>query len=159
GPAGAHRDGTVVLLRGADTTATGRELTHVLLLATTTGYQIRSFGEAAAALGVPLLFASDRCARREDPWRVGAIPVRFPEEAPSLEAVVSAIAGGRVPPPRGVIAVGDRPTILASSIAAALGLPGNPPAAARRSRNKLESHAALLAAGLPMPAFEAVALE
>jgi len=36
-------------------------LKTVLLLATTTGYQIRSFGEAAEALGIRLVFASDRC--------------------------------------------------------------------------------------------------
>ena len=34
---------------------------RVLLLATTTGYQTRSFGEAAARLGVDLVFATDRC--------------------------------------------------------------------------------------------------
>ena len=34
---------------------------NVLLLATTTGYQIRSFGQAAEKLGVRLVFASDRC--------------------------------------------------------------------------------------------------
>ena len=40
---------------------------RVLLVATTLGYQIRSFGEAAAELGVRLVFASDRCDRLEDP--------------------------------------------------------------------------------------------
>ena len=42
---------------------------RVLLLATTTGYQTRAFGEAAERLGVELVFATDRCHMLDDPWR------------------------------------------------------------------------------------------
>jgi hypothetical protein len=66
---------------------------RVLLLATTTGYQIRSFGEAAGRLGIRLLFASDRCDRLDDPWWDGAIPVRFHETPRSLDAVIAACRG------------------------------------------------------------------
>ena len=97
---------------------------RVLLVATTTGYQIRSFGEAAAALGVRLVFASDRCDRLEDPWWDQAIPVRFHEETRSVDAVISACGAA---PPDGIVAVGDRPAVLAAQLASALGLPGNPP--------------------------------
>ena len=127
---------------------------HVLLLATTTGYQIRSFGEAAEALGVRLVFASDRCDRLDDPWWDQAIPVRFDDQSGSVAAVVAAVAG-RID---GVLAVGDRPTVLAARVAAALGLPGNPPDAAANSRNKLATRRALHAAGLPTPAFDAVSV-
>ena len=48
-------------------------MTRVLLLATTTGYQTRAFGEAAERLGVELVFATDRCDQIDDPWRDGAI--------------------------------------------------------------------------------------
>jgi len=130
---------------------------RVLLFATTTGYQIRSFGEAAEKLGVHVVFASDRCDRLEDPWWDHAIPVRFHEEARSVEAVLDAVgAFGGVD---GVLAVGDRPAILAAHVARALGLPGNPPEAARASRNKLESRAAFSAAGLPTPSFASVSLD
>jgi hypothetical protein len=61
---------------------------RVLLVATTTGYQIRSFGEAAETLGVRLIFASDRCDQLEDPWWDAAIPIRFHELGRSTEAVV-----------------------------------------------------------------------
>ena len=44
-----------------------------LLLATTTGYQTRMFAEAAARLGVELVYATDRCDQLDDPWRDGAI--------------------------------------------------------------------------------------
>jgi biotin carboxylase len=125
----------------------------ILLFATTTGYQIRSFGDAAAKVGVRLVFASDRCDQIDDPWWDQAIPVRFHDEEASLARVVS-----EAPRIDGVLAVGDRPTVLAALTAAALRLPGNPVAAARASRNKRESHAALQAAGLPVTPFETVAM-
>ena len=123
---------------------------RVLLVATTTGYQIRSFGEAAAALGIGLVFASDRCDQLEDPWWDQAIPVRFHDEAASIEAVRTAIAAT---PIDGIIAVGDRPAVLAAGIAAVLGLPWHPRDAAAISRNKLATRMALRAAGLSTPAF------
>ena len=132
---------------------------RVLLLATTTGYQIRSFGEAADRLGVRLVFASDRCDRLEDPWWDGAIPVRFHDVPLSIEAVVTPFRGhahdDRLD---GVIAVGDRPTVLAAHVCAALGLPGNPPAAAETSRNKLAARRAFASAGLLTPRFDVVSI-
>ena len=50
---------------------------RILLFATTTGYQIRSFAEAASRLGLELVLASDRCDHLDDPWRDAAIAVRF----------------------------------------------------------------------------------
>ena len=128
---------------------------RVLLLATTTGYQIRSFGEAARAIGATLIFASDRCDQLDDPWADRAIPVRFSDDAPGAETLLPSIAGG---PPDGVIAVGDRPTVLAARVASALGFAGNPPEAAMRSRNKLQTRAAFHDAGLLIPDFQAVSL-
>ena len=132
---------------------------RVLLLATTTGYQIRSFGEAAERLGVRLVFASDRCDRLEDPWWDAAIPVRFHDMPSSVEAVVASFRGRAADErPDGVIAVGDRPTVLAAHVSAALGLPGNPPAATETSRNKLAARRAFAAAGLLTPRFEVVSV-
>ena len=85
---------------------------HVLLLATTTGYQIRSFGEAAESLGVRLVFASDRCDQLEDPWWDQAIPVHFRDEARSVAAVVAACGDTA---PDGIVAVGDQPAVLAAA--------------------------------------------
>lgn len=131
-------------------------MTRILLVATTTGYQIRSFSEAAAKLGVGLVFASDRCDRLEDPWWDGAVPVRFHDPAASAEAVVAACAGSR---PAGVVAVGDRPSVLAAHVSTALGLPGNTPAAAGASRNKLAARHALARAGLLTPDLVVVAMD
>ena len=132
-----------------------KRVKRVLLLATTTGYQIRSFGEAARALGVTLTFASDRCDQLDDPWADHAIPVRFSDEPHTSDAVLAAIADAR---PDGIVAVGDRPTVLAAYLSSSLGLPGHAPGAAERARNKLAARAAFETAGLLIPGFQAVSL-
>ena len=124
----------------------------IVLLSTTTGYQIRSFGEAARALGVRLVIASDRCDHLDDPWHDEAIPIRFQDPEGSAERVLAALGDAT----DGVIAVGDRPTVVAAHIAARAGLPGNPPEAAHRSRNKLAARQAWRSAGLLTPAFHIV---
>src|SRR5215213_363428 len=96
---------------------------RVLLLAATTGYQTRSFGEAAERLGVELVFATDRCHLIEDPWLDQAIPIRFHEEDASIAAIVDAANIRRID---GVVAVGDRPTVIAARAAQALGLAWHP---------------------------------
>jgi biotin carboxylase len=122
-------------------------LNRVLLLSTTTGYQLRSFNDAATQLGIELVFATDRCHQLDDPWRDRAIAVRFHEEAQSLEEIL-----GRAPF-HGVLAVGDRPATLAARVAERLGLPGNPAHAAAASGNKLEARQRLAAAGLAVPSY------
>ena len=129
---------------------------RVLLVATTIGYQIRSFGEAAETLGVRLVFASDRCDRLEDPWWDQAIPVRFHEAGRSVEEVVAACGEA---PPHGIVAVGDRPAVLAAGLARAFGLAGHPPEAAEACRNKLATRQAFGAAGLPTPWFVSMPIE
>jgi biotin carboxylase len=121
---------------------------RVLILAATTGYQTRLFGEAAARSGFEVLFATDRCTMLDDPWRDGAVAVRFYDEDGSLAALLDAVAGRKVD---GVLAVGDRPTALAARAAAALGLPFHPPEAARAASNKLLTRRRLAAKGLPVP--------
>ena len=85
----------------------------VLLVTKTTGYQTRSFGDAAAKLGVRLIFATDRCDHLEDPWRDHAIPVRFHDESYSVRIILNEL---KQTPPVGVLAVGDRPMHLAASV-------------------------------------------
>jgi D-alanine-D-alanine ligase-like ATP-grasp enzyme len=130
-------------------------MTRVLVLAATTGYQTRSFGEAAVQLGVELVFATDRCHLIEDPWQDRAIPIRFHEEDASVAAILDAAKMGRID---GVLAVGDRPTVIAARVAQALGLPGHPPDAASVARHKQRTRERLLHAGLPVPWFFPIAL-
>lgn len=126
---------------------------RVLLLATTTGYQIRMFGDAARRLGVELLFATDRCDQLDDPWWDGAIPVRFHQEASTVEAIVTASEQRQI---HGILAVGDRTTVAAAYAAQLLHLPANPPAAAKAARDKRLTRERLKDAVLPTPAFIAV---
>lgn len=123
---------------------------RILLLAATTGYQLRSFGHAAERLGFELMFGTDRCHRLDDPWQDQAVTVRFHEPEASLTAI---LAAAEQRPIDGVIAVGDRPTMLAAQVTSALGLPGNPPDAADASRNKRITRERLVLAGLAAPWF------
>ncbi len=123
---------------------------RVLLLSTTTGYQLRSFGDAAQRLGFELLLATDRCQQLNDPWRDGAVPVRFYDDAESLNAI---LAVARKKPIDGVLAVGDRPTTLAARAAEALGLRWHPVAAAEISRSKRAMRRAFTSARLEVPWF------
>ena len=130
-------------------------MTRILVLAATTGYQTRSFGEAAERLGVELVFATDRCHLIEDPWQDAAIPIRFHDEDASVAAIVDAAALRGID---GVLAVGDRPTVIAARVAQALGLPFHAPEAAAIARHKELTRDRLRNAGLPVPWFFSVAL-
>ena len=126
---------------------------RVVLLATTTGYQTRMFTGAAERLGVELVFATDRCRGLEDPWGDHATPIRFEEEERSITDLLTGLHGK---PIDGVLVVGDQPTVLAALAAQALHLPGNPPDAARASRNTLLCREKLRAVGLLVPSFRTV---
>ena len=123
---------------------------RVLLLSHTTGYQLRAFNDAAEKLGVDLVFATDRCDKLDDPWQDRAVAVRFHALNESVHAIVERHLRQ---PVDGVIAVGDRPVILAARSAAALGLPFHSVSGAVASADKRRSRAALAAAGLPAPSF------
>lgn len=125
-------------------------MNRVLLLATTTGYQTRMFAAAAAALGVEIVYATDRCEHLDDPWRDGAIAVRFHEEWRSVDAILKALESR---PVAGVLVVGDRPSVLAAHVARLLNLPGHPPEAAVIARDKRLARERLKSAGLLVPEF------
>src|SRR5205823_2249972 len=122
----------------------------------TTGYQTRMFGDAAERLGVELVFATDRCHMIDDPWRDGAIPIRFYDEDASVQAIVAAAADR---PIDGVVAVGDRPTVIAARVAGLLGLPWHSAEGAAIARHKLRTRERLRDAGLPVPWFEAFSID
>lgn len=125
-------------------------MSRVLLVATTTGYQTRAFGDAAARLGIELVFATDRCAVLDDPWRDAAVPIRFHDPTASVQRIAAA---ARQRPFDGVLAVGDRPAAFAARVQETLGLPGHPADAAEAARSKRATRERLRAAGLPVPSF------
>ena len=129
---------------------------RVLLIAATTGYQIRSFGEAAERLDVELVLATDRCHVLDDPWRDNAIAIRFQDEVAAVEEIRAALIES---PVSGVLAVGDRPALIAALAAEALELRGSPPNAVRIAGNKLLTRIRLREAELPVPWFTEVRLD
>jgi biotin carboxylase len=125
-------------------------MSRLLILASKLGYQTRSFAEAAKALGVDVVFASDRCHQIEDPWADGAIAVRFDDPEEAARRIVKQ---SFVRPVDGLIALGDRSTSTAAYTAAALGFAYNSPQAVENCRSKLRQREVLRDAGLPVPGF------
>jgi len=125
---------------------------RVLLVAATTGYQVREFAEAASALDVELVLATDRCHILENPWGDDAAPVRFEAPEPGIEALA---ARG---PFDGILAVGDRPACVAAQAAERLGLRFHPAEAARAASNKLLAREHFRAAGMLVPEFRRMPL-
>src|ERR1700674_3873320 len=125
-------------------------MSQLLILAGKLGYQTRSFAEAAKALGVDVVFASDRCHQLEDPWADGAIAVRFDEPEDSARRIVKQ---SFVRPVDGLIALGDSPTATAAYTAGALGFPYNSSQSVENCRSKLRQREVLRDAGLPVPGF------
>lgn len=125
---------------------------RILLVAATTGYQTRSFAAAARARGVDVLLATDRCHVLEDPWGDGAIAVRF-EEPENAAETMSGLAVD------GIIAVADRPTLVAALAAERLGVPFHPTAAVSACRNKHRMRELFVAAGLAAPRNFQVAMD
>jgi biotin carboxylase len=117
---------------------------RILLVATTTGYQTRSFAAAANRLGVEVVLATDRCHVLEDPWRDNAIPVRFEDPEMAAQALAELDVDG-------IVAVADRPTLIAALTAQKLRLPFHPPHAVAACRDKHHMREIFRLAGLPAP--------
>lgn len=126
---------------------------HLLIVATTTGYQLQVFREAALRLGADVSLATDRCHVLEDPWGDRAIPVRF--EAPETSA--AALADGRRFD--AIVAIGDRPAYLAALTAERLNIPFHPPQATAAAVNKFDTRECFRKAGLPVPQYRRIHTE
>ena len=86
----------------------------------------------------------------EDPWQDHAIPIRFHDEDASVAAIVEAAVDR---PIDGLIAVGDRPTVIGARVAKILGLPWHSAEGASVARHKQLTRERLRDAGLPVPWF------
>jgi biotin carboxylase len=126
---------------------------RLLVVATTTGYQLKMFREAALRLGADVSLATDRCHVLDDPWGDQAIPVRF--EAPEESA--DALAQGRSFD--AVVAIGDRPAYLAALAAERLRLPFHRPEAAAAAINKFATRECFRKAGLSVPLYSRVRVD
>lgn len=123
---------------------------RVLLFAATTGYQVRTFADAARRLDLDLVLATDRCHILDNPWGDQAVPVRFEGPAPGLDGVVER------GPFDGIVAVGDRPALVAARAAARLGLKFSPPAAVLAAKDKFLARECFKNAGLRTPEYRLI---
>ena len=126
------------------------ERKRLLLLFATTGYEGRDFAAAAKELGVAVTLGTDRCHALDDPWRDGALALRFREPEDSARIIHEY---ARQHPIHAIVAVGDQPTCTAALASAKLGLPHNPIGAAEACRNKYVARRRLLEAGVNVPSF------
>jgi biotin carboxylase len=118
----------------------------------TATYRTAAFVAAARRLGVELTVASERPSTLAQFNPTGLITLDF---ADPDHAVEQARAFSREHPIRGVVGVDDDTAVVAAAVASALGLRGNPVAAARAARDKHEQRELLAAAGVPVPRFAA----
>jgi len=121
---------------------------RILLVAATTGYQTRSFAKAARGRGIDVTLATDRCHVLEDPWRDRAIAVRFEEPERAAEIISAALGEMHVD---GIVAVADRPALVAALTAEMLGLPFHSPKAVEACRDKHKMRKLFAGAELAVP--------
>jgi len=126
----------------------------LLLLVPTRSYRTDDFVAAAARLGVPVVLGSDRCHRIEEAFGEAEGFLSLDYRRPSRAADAIAREAARRPV-RGVVPVDDGTAVIAAVAAERLGLPRNPPEAARRAADKLAMRRALAAAGVRVPRFRA----
>lgn len=130
---------------------------ELLLLVPTRSYRLDDFLSAAGRLGVSVLLGSDRCHRIEETFGTAEQLLSLDYRRPAKAAAQIARAAEKRPI-RGVVPTDDGTAVIAALAAERLGLPRNPPEAARRTANKLAMRQALFAAGVPVPPFQAFEL-
>jgi biotin carboxylase len=118
---------------------------RLLIVAATTGYQTRSFESAARGMGLDVVLATDRCHQLEDPWGDNALPIRFEDPSAALKALSERRR------PDAIVAVGDRPTLIAALAAKEFGLPYHSVEAVEVCRNKHAARERFRTAGLTAP--------
>jgi biotin carboxylase len=122
-----------------------------MLLAAVKGYELRLFLDAAQRLGLPVLLGTDRCHVLDDPWRDGALPLKFERPDQAAQRVLDFL---RANPVQAVVPLGDAATRAAALVCQKLGLPCNSPEAVEACHDKFRARQLMRAARLPVPWFE-----
>jgi len=125
-------------------------VSRVLLLLPSGTYRAPDFLAAARALGVEVVVASDRRQAMSGMLADRALTVSLREPEAAAERIV-ALAGRT--PLDAVVAADDAGVLAAAHACQRLGLRGNPPEAAARTRDKAALREALAAAGVAQPDF------
>jgi len=127
---------------------------RVLLLLPSGTYKAPDFLAAACALGVDVVVASDRRQAMSSTLGDRAVTVSLRDPEAAADRIV-ALAGRT--PLDAVVAADDAGVLTAAHACERLGLRGNPPAAAARTRDKAALRGALAAAGVAQPDFRVAA--
>ncbi len=128
---------------------------RILLLLPTTTYRTQAFVDAARALSVDLVCASERPSTLEAHAPDHLITLDFDRPDVAADAVARF---ARTHPLGAVVGVDDRTAEAAAAIAERLGLRTSARAAVHAARDKHEMRERLAAAGVPVPRFRLVAL-
>lgn len=132
-----------VVIKAAEARGTRR----LLLLAPHGSYRIAPFVEAARALGLSIVIASESRLALADPW-TEALRVDF---STPVTALADLLAYHEAAPISAVIGTDDHSTELAALLSQRLGLPHNPLPAVQLARRKDLARARLWEHGLPVP--------
>ena len=128
---------------------------RVLILAPHSSYRIAPYVQAALDLGLePFLVATG--AHSLLPGGIGGVRVDPTDEARALARVLEVVGEGGA---CAAVATDDPMVPLAAAVAERLGLPHNPPKAARLARRKDLARVRLAEAGLPVPAHRVLDLD
>jgi len=128
---------------------------RLLLLIPTTTYRTEDFVEAARALDVDLVIASDRPNVMSGEFPDHLLTLPFGDPAAAAREMCGYAARR---PLDAVVPVDDATTVVASAIGEALGLRVNPLAAAQATRDKAVMRELLARADVPSPTFTRVSL-
>ena len=130
---------------------------QILLLLPTASYRNEAFLAAGKVLGVEIMTAADYCHQLAPSWGLAPLmALHFDRPAEAAQTVLKSLAS-RQQKPDAVLAVDDSGLELAALLAGQLALPGNPPAAVRRTRDKLAFRQLQRQHGFHCPGFQHLA--
>lgn len=122
----------------------------ILLLLPTRTYRATDFLNAALSLEVEVVIASEEAATTADISPRHTLVLDFGDPKVATRAIVEF---AEAHPIAAIVGVDDDSTLLATTASAALGLPHNPIASAKATRNKYLLRHTLAAHGVPCPKF------
>ena len=129
---------------------------RVLLLLPTTTYRARDFIQAGSRLGVATVVGSDKRQALADVAPAHTVTLDL---ARAEEAAAQIVGFAERWPLNAVIPTDDQTAVVAALASESLGLPHNPPEAARAARHKDRLRAILSAAGVRTPRYRLLPLE
>ena len=129
---------------------------RVLLLLPTTTYRAHDFIAAAGRLGAETVVGSEKKQALQELQPARGLTLTLGDPATAADRIARFAAKH---PLQAIIPTDDETAVVAAAASARLGLPHNPPEAARAARRKDELRRILSAARIPTPRFELLTLD